>query len=492
MRIATVTYIREAEQHLSAMRAVMNYCMREDKTWDAQSGQRLINGINCDGMNSILEFETTKASHGKMDGMSFYQYVQSFSPRENISHAQAHEIALEFAAKAWPGYEVLVCTHCDTPHVHSHFVINSVSFETAKKLRQNPNTLKELRALSDEICQEHGISVLPKYEGGGQKMTTREYRAAQKGDSWKFRLMYDIGQAMKLSANKEDFILLMKRKEYEVKWTDERKDITFTCPNGMKCRSSRLHHERYLKGSFENEFRLRKQQYDRYLSGSPGPSQRTGYGSPGTGSVSAGGLCHTGGMAQCGAGTAEERIRVPTGTVPAHPSAGNPAGVPADARTATAYHSNGTAGADELHPQHSATGWERERAEFFQNLRSALGQSSGYTGAYETAGKQHQETHDRYSGQLRSPVIAGLRDLVSAGGLIADDSEDPEKKRHRILAEQNGSDIGAALGLVIGAAMALTETEPTEEQAIQDDQNFNEFLTQIEAEEDEQVTRFTM
>ena len=82
--------------------------------------------------------------------------------------------------------------------------------------------------------------------------------------------------------------------------------------------------------------------------------------------------------------------------------------------------------------------------------------------------------------------------MVSAGGLIADDSEDPEKKRHRILAEQNGSDIGAALGLVIGAAMALTETEPTEEQAIQDDQNFNEFLTQIEAEEDEQVTRFTM
>ena len=486
MHIATVTYIREAKQHLSAMRAVMNYCMREDKTWDVQSGQRLINGINCDGLNSILEFETTKAAHGKMDGMSFYQYVQSFSPRENISHAQAHEIALEFAAKAWPGYEVLVCTHCDTPHVHSHFVINSVSFETGKKLRQNPNTLKELRTLSDEICQEHGISVLPKYEGGGQKMSAREYRAAQKGQSWKFRLMYDIGDTMKKSQSKEDFIILMKRKGYEVKWTEERKDITFTCPNGMKCRDNRLHHERYQKESFENEFRLRKQQYDRHLSGSPDPSQRTGYGSPGAGSVSAGGLRHTGGMAPGRESNAGTGSQIPAGAVPTYSTAGNPAGVPADAGTATAYHSNGTAGADELHPQYSATGWEREREVFFRTLQNALRQSQGYGNGGIQSAKEDYENPHRYGGQLRGSLGAGLHGLAALGGLIQDDSEDPEKRRERILAEQNGSDIGAALGLVIGAAMALTETEsPEEQQIIQDEQDFNEFLAQLEAEEEQ-------
>ncbi len=104
------------------MRNVMWYCMREDKTWDERSGQLLISGVNCDGMNSILEFESTKAAHGKMDGINFYQYVQSFKPTENITPKQAHEIALEFAARAWPGAEVLVTTHCDTNHVHSHFV----------------------------------------------------------------------------------------------------------------------------------------------------------------------------------------------------------------------------------------------------------------------------------------------------------------------------------------------------------------------------------
>ena len=159
--MATVTYIREKKQHLSAMRGVMRYCMNPVKTWDEQSRQYLVSGINCNGSNAILEFETTKAAHGKLNGTNFYQYVQSFSDKENITPVQAHEVAKEFAAHAWPDSEVLVTTHCDTDNVHTHFVINSVSFETGLKLRQNPNTLNELRQLSDQICQAHGFSVLP-------------------------------------------------------------------------------------------------------------------------------------------------------------------------------------------------------------------------------------------------------------------------------------------------------------------------------------------
>ena len=465
------------------MRAVMGYCMREDKTWDEQSGQRLISGINCDGMNSILEFEATKAAHGKMDGINFYQYVQSFNPTENITPKQAHEVALEFAARAWPGAEVLVTTHCDADHIHSHFIINSVNFETGLKLRQDPNTLKFLRLVSDDICMAHGFSVLPKYEGGGKKMSAREWRAAQKGQSWKFRLMYDVSDAMKKSQSKEDFIILMKRKGYEVKWTDERKDITFTCPNGMKCRGSRLHQERFRKENIEIEFRLRKQLTGNYISGQSDPSQWAGHGSPGAGSLSAGGVRDPGGMAQRRDGTSEERIRVSAGAVPAHSTADDPAGIPADAGAATAYHPSGTAGADELHPQYPATGWERERAEFFENIRSALRKSQRHSATGGTAGKQHQENHHRYSGQLRNPVRAGLSGLAALGGLIEDDSEDPDEHRKRIEAEQAGSNVGTILGLAIGAAMALAENK-TEEQVIQDEQDFNEFLAELEAEEE--------
>ena len=259
--MATVTYIRESKQSISAMKSVIDYCCQDKKVYDEISNQRLVIGINCDGENAFKEFMATKKSYGKTDGMNFYQYVQSFSPEENITPHQAHEIAIEFAEEAWTGYEVLVATHCDVQHIHSHFVINSVSFENGKKLRQNPNTLKSLRALSDEICRHHNLSTLEPYSKDGMKISTREYRTAVKGQSWKFKLMNDIDKAMNISGSKEDFINAMSIMGYSVTWTDGRKYITYQCPNKMKCRDIKLHNDKYLKGSMENEFRYRQEQY---------------------------------------------------------------------------------------------------------------------------------------------------------------------------------------------------------------------------------------
>ena len=482
--MATVTYIKETRQHISAMRGVMRYCMREDKTWDEQSGQRLISGINCDGMSSILEFEATKAAHRKMDGINFYQYVQSFKPTENITPKQAHEIAMEFAARAWPGAEVLVTTHCDANHVHSHFIINSVNFETGLKLRQDPNTLKFLRLVSDDICMAHSFSTLPKYEGGGKKMSAREWRAAQKGQSWKFRLMYDVSDAMKKSQSKEDFIILMKRKGYEVKWTDERKDITFTCPNGMKCRGSRLHQERFRKENIENEFRLRKQLTGNYISGQSDPSQRTGNGSSSENPLRDGGLRYPGGMAGGRNESPPARREVSAGTLQDDRYAGNPAGLAGSADGSANGTANGKPGDAVLYAANPATGWEREREIFFRTVRDALRQSQGYGSYYGTVEAENQKADPHLRSSLHGGIGAGLRGLASAGRLIEDDSEDPDERRKRIEAEQAGSNVGTILGLAIGAVMALNETK-TEEQAIQDEQDFNEFLAELEAEEEE-------
>ena len=490
--MATVTYIKETRQHISAMRGVMRYCMREDKTWDEQSGQRLISGINCDGMNSILEFEATKAAHGKMDGINFYQYVQSFKPTENITPKQAHEIAMEFAVRAWPGAEILITTHCDANHIHSHFIINSVNFETGLKLRQDPNTLKFLRLVSDDICMAHGFSVLPKYEGGGKKMSAREYRAALKGESWKFRLMYDVTDAMKKSSSKDDFIILMKRKGYEVRWEDGRRDITFTCPNGMKCRGKNLHQEKFRKENIENEFRLRKEQFERYRNGSIDPSQWTGRGNPAEDSLRDGGLRYPGGMAGGRNGTAPAGREVPADPVRANRYTGDPAGSAVSADGSADGSASGKPGDAELHAENPGTGWEREREALFRTVRDALRQSQGYGSCYGSIGAEGQKADPHFGGSLYGGIGAGLRGLASAGRLIEDDSEDPDERRKRIEAEQTGSNVGTILGLAIGTAMALTEAESTEEQAIQDQQDFNEFLAQMEAEEEEHFFQQSM
>ena len=455
--MATVIYIPEHKQHLSAMRAVMAYCQREDKVRDERSGQSLVSGIHCDGFNAVTEFEATKAAYHKLDGMNFYQYVQSFSPKEPITPVQAHEIAKEFAEKAWPGHEVLVTTHCDAAHVHSHFVINSVSYENGKKLRQDPSTLKKLRQLSDEICQAHGLSVLKPYQSGGQNLSSREYRTAKKGESWKFRLMYHIGKAMEQSLSREDFIILMKRKGYEVNWTEGRKHITFTCPNGMKCRGSRLHHEKYEKEKFENEFAIR-QQLTAHRTGTADTAERRSTGDHSGDTLSTHRLGDPGQDPEARAAVAGACNGVSTGTVPDAQSAADQKRAGVNDRTVRPSAEGSQRTDDAIHTDLPQTGGERERTAFLRHLEDALGQSASHGVHSNRTETQSAKTVRHYGSGFGSGLGAGLRGLAVASQII-DDEEDPEERRKRIEAEQNGSDLGAALGLAIGAVMALTEEQ---------------------------------
>lgn len=70
--MATVTYIKETKQHISAMRAVMRYCQRENKTIDPQTGRQYVTGVNCNGVDSFTEFLATKTTYNKLDGINFF------------------------------------------------------------------------------------------------------------------------------------------------------------------------------------------------------------------------------------------------------------------------------------------------------------------------------------------------------------------------------------------------------------------------------------
>ena len=361
--MATVMFIPESTQNRFAMRAVINYCQQEYKTFDSKSKRRLVSGVNCDGENAFREFMVTKKVHDKANGIFFYHYAQSFSPTEKITPEQAHEIALEFAEKAWPGHEVLVTTHCDKEHIHSHFVINSVGFESGMKLRQSPSTLKKLRKLSDEICIAHGLSVLQTYEGGGS-MSSREYRARLRGNSWKQKLGNDIDKAMEYSGSKDEFIRSMSILGYHMTWTDERKYLTFHCPNGKSCRAIRLHDEKYLKENIERE--LLQREFHDSVSDEKQPTDRE------------------------------------------------------DSR--------------ELYEQHL-----RERA---------------------LAKTESQRVADSYSDV--GSEVSSLAGAVS--GIVDNDSEDPDERRKRIEAEENGEAIGTIIGksisLLADAVTASAEKTP--------------------------------
>ncbi len=247
------------------MRGCISYCVQDKKTVD-ENGMQYVSGVNCLGQHAYEEFMATKNLYGKASGTYFYQYVQSFAPGEIQSYEEAHRIGLEFAGKSFPGYEVLVTTHLDAhddsgvQRVHNHFIVNSVSFEDGRKIHFTPNTLQELRKISDDICRDHGLSVLPPSERrNGQGIGTREYRATMRGEGWKFGLINDIDTAMTQAGDRREFCDILASVGYSVTWTEERKYITFTCPNGRKVRDNKLHDNKYTKENLEYEFRIRKQ-----------------------------------------------------------------------------------------------------------------------------------------------------------------------------------------------------------------------------------------
>ena len=237
------------------MKSVMRYVSQTSKTlWD---GQQLVSGIGCQPETAFDEFLSTKLLHRKDGGVMFYHMVQSFPKCADIDPCAAHEAARRLAGY-FEGCEVLVCTHTDREHIHSHCIINSVNFETGRKVHMADEQIQELRVRNDQICEELG---LPKFQRDEHRqsrgMSNAEYYTASKGESWKFELMRVIDDCMRYAGNREEFLALLRAEGDDATWTDSRKNITYVTPDGRKCRDSKLHMEKYLKENMEAEFGYR-------------------------------------------------------------------------------------------------------------------------------------------------------------------------------------------------------------------------------------------
>lgn len=489
--MATVNAIHEAKQSPSAMRGLINYCLQKEKTFDVNSGRKLITGINCIGENAYAEFMTTKAVYHKETGMNFYHFSQSFSPEEKITPEQVHEVGIEFAKRAWPGHEVLVCTHIDEPHLHSNFVVNSVNFENGSKIHFTPNSLKVLRDISDEICISHGFSVLPPYQKGGRSISTREYRAAEKGQSWKFRLMSDIQDAMKCSGNRNQFTKEMAKRGYQMRWTDERKNITFTCPNGKLCRDIKLHDNKFLKEMMENEFKIREQLTKELFDGRINQEELFEFGRTRTTDLSSGDMLHTEETAVNRDTTDEGYGGISTKTVRTDITACNERDYSRESGRLDESTSTGTSQDDKLYSEETRgdsdgcgecfeTGWETEREFYFRVLLGDDNQhrSSGGSDRYaENTSIEVPGDYDR-SGNLL--LDAGVGTLAAVASLMDNDQDDdPEEKKKKLDAKDAGANFGFALGGALGLAAALLAKSK------QQDKDINETLTEEPGETEE-------
>ena len=460
-RIAIVHFVnyKRGTQSRAAMRGAMLYVMQEKKT--AWEGGPLVSGINCQPQSVYDDFLNTKLLNHKDGGVMFFHMVQSFPKGEAVDPRQAHEAARRLA-EYFDGCEVLVCTHVDREHIHSHCVINSVNFDTGKKLHMAKEQIQELMWRNDMICQEMGLPVFDAPTQQPRGMSGAEYHTALKGQSWKLRLINTIDECMKYAADRDAFISLMASEGYAVRWESDRKYITYTTPDGMRCRDSKLHEEKYCKEAMEREFRIRAELIKRTFR----RAEETD-----------GGIEADESAEQRAAAAADPAHRDPVRSAAGDEQAGgagrrnklgaggnseDPARIENTHRPdAGAEVAHGDAEIADRDEQTAGTGWEPEREVFLQVDRLAPGFQPAGGPQVDHAGADpwHGGTGGLvWRGGNPQPVslipaVAGL----AAAGTLMDEDEDAEEKQRRMEAKIAAENFGAAVGLAAGAAMAVKE-----------------------------------
>ena len=195
------------------LRNVIDYARNSNKT----EKEYFVTGINCEPNSAYEEMQDTKKYYNKEDKILAFHAYQSFKEGE-VSPELAHKIGVQLANEMWGDrFQVIVTTHLNTNHIHNHFVLNSVSYLDGKKYYSNRANTGRLRHISDEICNEYGLSVLEEKICNKSKINFGNYyKKSLYNDNYTNNAKRDLDLAIRQAYSYDDFLYLMKRLDYEV------------------------------------------------------------------------------------------------------------------------------------------------------------------------------------------------------------------------------------------------------------------------------------
>ncbi len=195
----------------ATVQKALKYICNPEKT----DGQILIDSFACGIETAHYDFmDALSKSSGVGDKQAFH-LIQSFALRE-VDFDTAHQVGIELADKLLENkYSYVIATHIDKEHCHNHIIFCAVDNVEHKKYNDCKRTYRHIRNLSDELCREHGLSVI--IPAGQKGKSHYEWQMAKEGTSWKAQMKYDMDNAIREAHSYEDFISWMQTKGYEVK-----------------------------------------------------------------------------------------------------------------------------------------------------------------------------------------------------------------------------------------------------------------------------------
>ena len=187
----------------------INYIQNPDKT----NEKVLVGSINCLPDIAFMQMMETKQMFEKTGKRQGYHIVISF-PKGEATPEQAMEVTRRFAEEHLGEYEVVYAVHTDKAHCHGHIVWNSVSLITGHKYNSPKGNWKRvLQPLTNKLCEELGLSVMPaEYAKNSKNLSRKEWELEQK---LKYMMLEDAQFCMQYAGSEEHFKFLMRRLGYE-------------------------------------------------------------------------------------------------------------------------------------------------------------------------------------------------------------------------------------------------------------------------------------
>ena len=209
--------------HQNKGRSVMR-CLK-DRTDYAMNGEKTdegkyISSYQCNPELVDLEFAQAKKEYlhktwrqPKGDVIA-YQIRQSFKPGE-ITPEEANEVGYETGMRFTKGkHAFIVATHVDRAHIHNHIIFNSTNLECDRKFRDFWFSGIALQRLSDIICLEHGLSVIPKVKPSERQRRTKYPERVSMRDVIREDILKCLDQK---PADFEELLKLLQAEGYEIK-----------------------------------------------------------------------------------------------------------------------------------------------------------------------------------------------------------------------------------------------------------------------------------
>ena len=217
---------------------------------DGQVYKKLVSGYDLtnvsDNQMTYDDFIITKKTVDAMRGnddlsdihndgrVMAHHIIQSFSPSDNLTPEQVHEIGRQTALELTGGHhQFVIATHMDRGHLHNHIIFNTTDNVSLKKFRWQKGTKKSLEKISDKYAALQGAKILE----SGLRNSYTNYSAWRQKNSYRVAIKERLDFLLQYATSLEDF--KAKAKELQLNIDTSGKYVTYKLLDSEQKRSVR-------------------------------------------------------------------------------------------------------------------------------------------------------------------------------------------------------------------------------------------------------------